>query len=128
MKIFEQFKNTNPSICDNKFVKVYKFVADGKDYKIIIPKKRANHHTIIHCVDNHIDWEQYPLLPRIWSGRLKDTKTIFKVEKPKNETVIFVIKGNPNGVTGLDDGIFRGVKKFDENYVNIMSYKKFKQL
>lgn len=123
--LYNLMKTTKP--CDKtRFVKVYSLKQDGKNYKIIITNRCANRRSIIHCIDNRIDWEQFPLLPRIWSGRLEDTKTIYKVEKPKNETVIFVIKGNPNGVTGLDDGLFRSVKKFDKNYINIMALKYFK--
>lgn len=127
MSLYNLFKSAKP-INKTKFVKIYSLKENDNNYKIVVAKRRANHRTIIHCIDNQIDWEQFPLLPRIWSGRLEDRKPIYKVEKPKNETVIFIIKGNPCGVTGLDDGVFRGVKKFDQNYINVMSYKKFKNI
>ncbi len=127
MSLYELFKNSKPTE-KTKFAKIYYLKDNDNKYKIILIKRRANHRTIIHCIDNQIDWEQFPLLPRIWSGRLEDRKPIYKVGKPKNETVIFIIKGNPCGVTGLDDGVFRGVKKFDQNYINVMSYKKFKNI
>lgn len=125
MLLYNLFKTKKP--CEiTKFVKIYRFKEDGASYKIVIAKRRANRRSIIHCVDDVIEWEQFPLLPRIWGVRLADMKTVYKFEKPKNETVIFVIKGNPRGVTGLDDGLFRGVKKFDSNYVNVMALKYFK--
>ena len=41
---------------------------------------------------------------------------------------IFVLKGNPGGDEGLDNGIFRSSKKYDENFVNCITYKKFKSM
>ena len=125
MSLYELFKNSKPTE-KTKFAKIYYLKDNDNKYKIILIKRRANRRSIIHCTDNLIEWEQFPLLPRIWGGRLANKTAVYKVEKPKNETVIFVIKGNPNGVTGLDDGLFRSVKKFDKNYINIMALKYFK--
>ena len=36
--------------------------------------------------------------------------------------------GKPNSIIGLDDGIFRSVHKYDENYINVMSEARFKEL
>ncbi len=123
--LYDLLKNSNPSE-ETAFVKVYDLAENNNKYKIVLSKRRANRRSIIHCVDNQIEWEQFPLLPRIWAGRLSDKLPIYKFEKPKNETVIFVINGEPRGVTGLDDGLFRGVKKFDSNFVNVMALKYFK--
>lgn len=123
--LYDLLKKTNP--CEEtSYVKVYKFLADDKNYKIIVANRKANRRSVIHCVEDRIEWEQFPLLPRIWAGRLGDKLPIYKFEKPKNETVIFLIKGEPRGVIGLDDGLFRGVKKFDSDFVNVMAYKYFK--
>lgn len=128
MKIFEQFKKSKPIAQDSEFVNVYKFALDDKEYKIIIPKKTANRHSILHCTDDYIAWEQAPLFPRLVGRSYGLRKPIYKFDTDKNYVTIFVIKGKPNGVTGLDDGIFKSVRKFDPKFINVMNYKSFKKL
>lgn len=36
--------------------------------------------------------------------------------------------GKPNSIIGLDEGIFRSIHKYDENYINVMSESRFKDL
>ncbi len=127
MSLYKLLKATKPTE-KTRFVKIYRFQKDGENYKIIFAKRCANRRSIIHCKDEQIVWEQFPLLPRIWGARLGESLPIYKFEKSKNETVIFVIKGKPNGITGLDDGIFRSAKKFNKDYINIMTLKSFKTL
>lgn len=127
MKIFDCFKLSKQLIDETEFVKVYKLVYDEKEYKIIITKHFANKHTIIHFIDNTICWEQIPRFPR-FSGILPcDNIPIYKFDG-KTLNTIFVLKGNPGGDEGLDNGIFRSSKKYDENFVNCMTYKKFKDM
>ena len=128
MKIFEQFKNSNPITQNNEFVNVYNFSLNDKEYKIIIPKKIANRHSILHCIDDYIAWEQAPLFPRLVGRSYGIRKPIYKFDNTKDSITIFVVKGNPNGVIGLDDGIFKSVHKFDPNFINVMDYKSFKKL
>ncbi|MBR2466474.1 MAG: hypothetical protein IKB38_06055, partial [Clostridia bacterium] len=42
-----------------------KFEDDNKKYEIYFTRKRANRYSIIHCKNNTIEWEQFPVLPRI---------------------------------------------------------------
>jgi hypothetical protein len=39
-----------------------------------------------------------------------------------------IILGKPNSIIGLDEGNFRSVHKYDENYINVMSEARFKEL
>ncbi len=128
MKLFEQFKISKQLTQETKFVKVYKCVSNDKEYKIIITKKFANRHTIIHCTDDRIVWEQIPALIN-WGGKMPGKReTLYKFVQDKNSVILFVIKGKPNGITGLDDGVFRCANNFDGNYINVMSFGRFKQL
>ena len=36
--------------------------------------------------------------------------------------------GKPNSITGLDEGVFRSIHKYDESFINVMSEKRFKEL
>ncbi len=128
MKLFDAFKKAKELIGESEFVKVYKTVCDEKEYRIIIAKKYANKHTIIHFIDNTICWEQIPFFR--WGsvylfgqGRIP----IYKFEGKVLNT-LFVVKGMPGGDEGLDNGIFRSPKRYDENFVNCMTYKKFKKM
>lgn len=105
-----------------------KFTLEDKNYEIYFTRKRANKYSIIHCKNNTIEWEQFPVLPRI-VGRIYGVhEPIIKLVPSKDCIRIFVVKGKPNSITGLDDGIFRSVHKYDENYINVMSEASFKEI
>ena len=105
-----------------------KFDYNGKTYEIFFPRKRANRYTIIHCQNNVIQWEQCPVLPHL-AGRRYGIRQPFMSIAPSKECVrIVVILGKPNSITGLDEGIFRSVHKYDESYINVMSEARFKEL
>ena len=118
MKLFNSFKAAKKLINETEFVKIYKLIHGEKEYKIIITKRFANKHTIIHFTDNTIFWEQIPHFPRL-AGRPYGDKFL---------NTLFVVKGSPLGDEGLDDGIFRSPKRYNENFVNCMTYKKFKNM
>ena len=128
MKLFEQFKISKQLIEKTKFVKIYKCVLDDKEYKILVTKRFANRHTVIHCIDDRIVWEQIPALIN-WGGKMPGKREIvYKFAQDKNSVIVFVIRGKPNGITGLDDGIFRCANNFDDNYISVMTYNRFKNL
>ena len=91
------------------FVKSLKY--EEKEYTIIIPKKRANNKTIIHFIDNTICWEQIPRFPKLAGKQYGDRIPIYKFDAKVLNT-LFVLKGNPLGDEGLDNGIFRSFKKY----------------
>ena len=127
MKLFNSFKENKELINETEFVNVYSVKCDAKEYTIIIPKKRANNQTIIYFIDNTIYWEQVPRFPKL-AGNNGDRIPIYKFYDEKCLNTIFVVKGTPLGDEGLDNGIFRSSKKYDENYVNCINYKKFKEM
>ena len=127
MKRFECFKRSKELIDVTDFVKIYKLVCDEKEYQIILTKRIANKRTVIHFIDHTILWEQTPWLPRLAGRYYGDKIPIYKfTDKPVN--TIFVLKGAPLADEGLDDGIFRSPKRYDENYVNCMTYKRFRKM
>ena len=130
MKLFNTFKENKQLINQTEFVNVYSVLHEGKEYTIIVTRKIANKLTIIKFVDNTVYWEQLPLFWRI-SGKgymCGDKIPIYKFNSEKNKNTLFVVKGNPRGDEGLDNGIFRSFKKYDENCVNCITYNKFKQM
>lgn len=109
-------------------VGLVKFEDDNKKYEIYFTRKRANKHSVIHCKNNTIQWDQLPILPRI-AGRTHGTREPIISLAPTKECVrIVVILGKPGSITGLDEGTFRSIHKYDENYINVMSEARFKNL
>ena len=113
---------------ETEFVKVYRMTADGKEYKVVLTKRRANNHTVIHCEHNCIKWEQVPLFPRFAGRNYGDKVPIYTAIPEKACVTLFVVRGKLNGFVGLDDSVFRCVDNFDEQCINAMSYQRFKRL
>ena len=100
----------------------------NKKYEIYFTRKRANKYSIIHCKSNTIEWEQFPVLPRIVGRRYGISEPLISLS-PSTECIrIFVIKGKPNCITGLDEGVFRSIHQYNENYINVMSEARFKEI
>lgn len=127
MKLFPSFKASKKLINQTEFVSVYSVSCDEKAYTIVIPKKRANNKTVIHFIDNTIFWEQVPRFPRLGGNHSGDRIPIYKFAENVSNT-LFVLKGNPLGDEGLDTGIFRSSAKYDDNFVNCVTYNKFKKM
>ena len=107
---------------------IIKFECDGKKYEIYYTRKRANRYSIIHCKNNTVEWEQFPILPRIAGRRYGIQEPIISLSPTKECIRIIVILGKPNVITGLDEGIFRSVHKYDESYINVMSEARFTEM
>ena len=127
MKLYDCFKQSKQLIDETEFVKIYKFVCGEDEFKIIIAKRFANKYTILHFVNNTVYWEQLPRFYRLAGKSYGDRVPICKFDG-KIVNTLFIVKGTPHGDEGLDDGIFRSPKKFDVNYINCMTYKKFKNI
>ena len=130
-KIYARFKELKKQCPKDWFmdkVRLVKFEDDNKKYEIYFTRKRANTYSIIHCKNNTIEWEQLPVLPRIVGRMYGIRKPIISLARSKDCIRIFVIMGKPNSIIGLDEGIFRSIHKYDENYINVMSEARFKEL
>ena len=125
---FVELKKHAPKDCFTDKIGLVKFEYNNQHYEIYFTRQRANKYSIIHCKNNTIEWEQFPILPRIIGRRYGEKEPIIRLAPSKDCVRIFVIMGKPNSIIGLDDGIFRSVHKYDENYINVMSEARFKEL
>ena len=125
---FVELKKQVPKDWFTDKVGLVKFDDNNKKYEIYYTRKRANKYSIIHCKNNTIEWEQFPVLPRIMGRRYGEREPIISLAPSKECVRIFVIMGKPNSIIGLDEGIFRSIHKYDENYINVMSELRFKEL
>jgi hypothetical protein len=127
-KLFTKFKKgSQPNLLFDGMGLV-KYCENGKNYEIYFTKRRANKRTFIYCEENTIVWEQLPLLAMSWGSVFGKRRVLMTIAPVKDVVRIVVIMGKPNCITGLDDGIFRSVHKYDENYVNVMSVSRFKKI
>lgn len=125
---FKELKKQSPKDWFMDKIGLVKFEDDNKKYEVYFTRKRANRYSIIHCSNNAIEWEQFPVLPRIAGRRYGIREPIIKLAPSKDCIRIFVIMGKPNIIIGLDEGIFRSIHKYDENCINVMSEARFKEL
>lgn len=128
MSLFELFKTKAVLSEETEFVNIYRMAAEGKEYKIVLTKNRANGHTVIHCEHNRILWEQVPRFPQLAGKRYGEKVPIFWAIPEKNCVTIFVVKGRPDGFVGLDEGVFCSGAHFDDHLICVMSYRVFKRL
>ena len=129
-EIYNRFKELKTLSSKNRFmdkIGLVKFDHEDKRYEIYFTRKRANKYTIIHCENNSIEWEQFPVLPRITGRFYGERELLISFDSSKECVRIFVIMGKPNSIIGLDEGNFRSFYKFDENCINIMSEARFKK-
>lgn len=130
-KIYTSFAEVKKHSKTNWFtdkIGLVKFTLEDKNYEIYFTRKRTNKYSIIHCKNNTISREQFPVLPRIAGRRYGIPEPLINLSPSGACIRIFVIKGKPNSITGLDEGIFRSAHKYDENYINVMSEARFKEI
>lgn len=121
-------KNRKNAVID-KSTETVLFDSEGIKYRVIITQKRASKLSLIRCVNNTILWEQIPFLYLMCNERGRgDVIDHIPVSVDKNMVTLFIIKGRPRDIWGLDEGIFRSAKNLDPSYINIMSKNKFKEL
>jgi len=131
MKIFDNFKRQKELIGETAYLKIYKCVIDDKEYRVVITRRFASKRTLIHLADNFVYREQVPIFSTLLSlvgGGSREITPIYKWKKEKDCITIFVIRGRPGDITGLDAGVFRSASKFDEDFLNVMSYRRFKKI
>ena len=101
----------------------------GIVYRVIMTKKRANRLSVIRCMQNTVVWEQIPLLCLLNNARGEgEVIDSIPVAVNKEYVTLFVIKGKPGRIDGLDEGIFRSAKNIDPACINLMSEKNFREI
>ena len=128
LSLFETFKTHTQFQEETALIRTYRVPAKGKEYKVIITKRRANGHTVIHCENNRIAWEQVPRFPRFTGRNYGEKVPLYTAIPEKGCVTVFVVRGRPDGFVGLDEGVFRCADNFDERCINVMSYRRFKRL
>ncbi len=128
MEWFAQYRRTRRLVSKTKYTKTFCCTVAFKTYDVTITRRAANKHTVIHCRDGQIVWQQIPRLFN-WGGSLQgEFVPIHKCTSDKTHGTVFVVKGRPGGIVGLDDGPFSCADRFDENGINVMTYRRFKRL
>lgn len=126
-ELYKAYLTNRKNEVSDKSTKTVTFEHKGVLYRIITTKRRANRRSLIRCLNNDVVWEQIPLLYLHDNerGRGKVIDSI-PVDIDKKFVTFFVIKGRPQSILGLDEGMFRSAKHFDPSYITLMSERKFK--
>lgn len=128
MTIYQTFQTDARLREKTEYVNVYRMTIDDMEYKVVVTKRRANGHTVIHCEANRITWEQVPRFPRLAGRNYGDKTPIYAAIPEKSCVTVFVVRGKPDGFVGLDSGVFRCADNFDEHGINVMSWRRFTRL
>ena len=127
--LYKSYLAHNRNLINDEHTSTALFEYDGETYRVVMTRKRANRLSLIHCAPRAIVWEQLPFLYLRYNdrGRGEIIQNI-TVAVDKKYTTIFVIKGKPRSILGLDEGVYRSANNFDKSYINVMSEKRFKTL
>ena len=130
-KLYDRFYELRKHCPKNWFMNkigLVKFEEGGKNYAIFFARKRANRHTVIHCANNTIEWEQLPIFSRITGKAYGKREPMISIAPSNDDVRIFIVAGQPKSITGLDEGKFCSIRKYDESYVVVMTESDFKKL
>lgn len=103
---------------------------NGVDYKIGVTRRKANKRTRIHCKNNHVIWEQ--IYPLGWHPVSEETVICQpSAFMEKGVVCVLVVAGKPNGISGLEEGVFLSAQSWDSSNPNkfyVMTEKAFSNL
>lgn len=127
MKLFESFQANKELLLKTKYIEAYSVKCNEKEYTVIITRKIANKRTSLYFIDSTVYWKQRPrFLNR--TGYRGERIAICKFDTQNIANTVFIVRGTPLHDEGLDNGIFRSIKKYDEKFVNCMTYDQFMQM
>lgn len=127
MKLFESFQTNKELLLKTKYIKAYSVKCNEKEYTVIVTRKIANKRTSLYFIDSTIYWKQRPLFLNR-TGYLGEKIAICKFDTQNIANTLFVVRGTPLHDEGLDNGIFRSIKNYDEKFVNCLTYNQFRQM
>ena len=104
MSIYNYFRKFGKKIDDTDHYNSFSFTMNSQKFIVHYTKNTANKFTEIDCKQDSVSWKQtHPV------GHHRNSFSITPIIKPKrskDEIVIVVIKGKPDVIVGLDEGIF----------------------
>ena len=126
MSIYNYFRKFGKKINDNDLYSTFEFTLNSRKFVVHYTKNTANKFTQIDCRQDTLSSKQTHPVGHIRNGF--SVTPIIKPKRGKGEIVMVIIKGKPEVITGLDEGIFvssRGSLKKDSD-VYVMSEAAFK--
>ena len=126
LRFFDVFQKSAVQIGQDDFCITYRLEYGQERYTIKKTLRSANKHTVIHCENDGIVWEQLHA-PGVFSVREKATisKRAFSENGSRG---IFLITGTPATIAGLDEGHFLSAKRTprSKDDIFVMPYPAFK--
>lgn len=110
MSFYSHYRKFGETVEENEKIKTVRFNYKDKNFVIYITKRSANKATRIHCKeDETVYWEQIRMYG--FANPSYVERILARLKRSADEIAIFVIKGKPGLITGLDEGIFVSAKK-----------------
>ena len=108
LSLYDAFHEHGVLIETDELFHTYRLEHHGVSYVIKHTRQHANKHTVIHCEQDAVQWEQlYPVGHLRIPERTVMTKRCFT---SPDEQGIVLIEGSPMCITGLDENGFVSVK------------------
>ena len=127
MNLFESFQSNKELLLRTKYIDAYSVQCKDQEYTVIVTRKFANKRTSLYFIDNTIYWKQRPrFLNR--AGYRGEQIAICKFDTQNIANTLFIVRGAPLHDEGLDNGIFRSIKNYDEKFVNCLTYNQFRKM
>lgn len=121
--------NHKAIISETEFLTVYEWKTKNKIYNIYETKKIANKYTYVNCVDDSISWQQNPRIPKLYGKMYGDEIVYLQLSRLNRDVInVFLIKGKPGMISGLDEGKFLSYKNIKNgNYIYVLTKRRLKE-
>lgn len=126
LSIYGHYKKYGRCIDKNESCKTVVFDVRGQRYKLYVSNQSATRATRIFCRNNGtVVWEQQYA---VGISPTVERTVLVKPEREADEIVMVIIKGKPDLISGLDEGIFRSSRGYllGDSDVYVMSETAFK--
>ncbi|MBE6548314.1 MAG: helix-turn-helix transcriptional regulator [Ruminococcaceae bacterium] len=127
LSVYACYKKYGKCVGETEFVKIISVSVGEQDFTVYVSKQSANAGTYIRCAeDKAVWWEQVNSIGTLQGSPIKNI--LVKPTNKNGETVIVLIKGKPNVITGLDENGFVSSRSKRQNItdVYVMSETAFK--
>lgn len=126
--LYQTFLRTKEKIGETANTDLYRVIYNGHPFRIYLTKRKASRFDQICCAPGLIESIRSQM-PFLCGGFLGDLYPPFreKVFPTKGYGTLFVVRGRPALIQGLDDKNIRSSRNpGDDTCIHVMSWKRFK--
>lgn len=123
--LYSAYREARKGAVSEGFLRVAEFQHCGVHFKVGVTEKSANRHTVIHCRQTGVIWEQ---IHALGVSPVSETVSVCSSSFLERDKIcVVLIAGSPANITGLDEGIYLSIKReYGEGGLYVMSAAAFK--